>query len=257
MLIFSYGNTAFYKPYVAKFVFLIGKTENSSDYDELDQHDDILVGNFVDSFQNLTFKDSMFFAWALEAAPHMEICYKGDDDIFLNPFSFVQLLRNQSITDEPYIWGDVMYNNKRRTDPSYGKYQDLVWNEELYPNYTSGACLFMNRAAVEVIHENIPKLPIIPIDDAFLAICMRNGGYGYENVINVEKPSKILKYPEIERTNLCYIEHSIGLHKYEPEMLECLWPKFLEQRKNCYMENSTEISKIGYQCDMKYVSFII
>ena len=49
-------------------MFLIGASADEPSSlveDELEEHDDILLGDFVDSFHNLTFKDSMFFTWTI------------------------------------------------------------------------------------------------------------------------------------------------------------------------------------------------
>ena len=73
----------------------------------------------------------------------------------------------------------------------WDKYVDLVFNEDHYPPYVSGASLFMNKAAVDVIKENIRKMPMIPIDDAFLGICLREGGYSGNHVVNVPQMIKV------------------------------------------------------------------
>jgi hypothetical protein len=85
-------------------------------------------------------------------------------------------------------------------DPSLGeeylgtgleKYVDVVWNETHYPPYCSGASLFMNKGAVNVMKNNIGKLPKIPIDDAFLGICMRKAGYSENHVGSIPKMIRV------------------------------------------------------------------
>ena len=66
-----------------------------------------------------------------------------------------------------------------------------MFNEDYYPPYVSGASLFMNKAAVDVIKESIRKMPMIPIDDAFLGICLREGGYSGNHVVNVAQMIKV------------------------------------------------------------------
>ena len=57
------------------------------------------------------------------------------------------------------------------------KYEDLVWPKTKYPPYVSGGGLVMNRAAVQVLRNAIPKNPVIPIDDAFVGICLKSARY--------------------------------------------------------------------------------
>ena len=60
---------------------------------EIIRYNDALVGDFVDSFHNLTFKDSMLLKWTKEKCPSRFIL-KGDDDVFV---SFFALLNFRSL----------------------------------------------------------------------------------------------------------------------------------------------------------------
>ncbi len=113
--IFSYGKSIYYKKFgfTAKFVFLFGLPQNSSYLSELAEHDDMVVGNFHDSFQNLTYKDSMFFSWVSESIPNLKYCYKGDDDILLNPFRFNKFLVDNKRIVDPMIWGSRIKRGQR------------------------------------------------------------------------------------------------------------------------------------------------
>ena len=45
-------------------MFLFGNQKKETLRTEIDEFDDVLVGDFADSFHNLTFKDSMVLTWA-------------------------------------------------------------------------------------------------------------------------------------------------------------------------------------------------
>ena len=68
-----------------KVVFLLANKNLNQISAEAATYDDILAGDFLDSFHNLTFKDSMLMTWAIEKCPSKFI-FKGDDDILLNPY---------------------------------------------------------------------------------------------------------------------------------------------------------------------------
>lgn len=56
----SWGNSTYYTSYPVKFIFLLG-THADTDLKVLkeeEEHDDILLGDFQDSFHNLTYKGS-------------------------------------------------------------------------------------------------------------------------------------------------------------------------------------------------------
>ena len=78
-----------------------------------ESNSDILFGDFNEHLENLTFKDSMLFTWAKRNCPSLEYFFKGDDDIFLNPFALTELIQN-STGSFPRIYGEVKRNNKPR-----------------------------------------------------------------------------------------------------------------------------------------------
>ena len=74
--------------------------------EEQAQHDDILVGDFEESFYNLTFKDSLLLTWSKNHC-RAKFIFKGDDDIFLNPFKLESFLATAEV-DKPKIYGAVL-----------------------------------------------------------------------------------------------------------------------------------------------------
>ena len=56
---------------------------------EIQRYDDALIGDFVDSFHNLTFKDSMLLTWVKEEC-QARFILKGDDDVFVR-YLFVHI----------------------------------------------------------------------------------------------------------------------------------------------------------------------
>ena len=64
-------------------MFLFGKQNIELIQDEMKQYDDFLVGDFMDSFHNLTFKDSMILTWAKNDCPASFILKVRDQSYFL------------------------------------------------------------------------------------------------------------------------------------------------------------------------------
>lgn len=178
----SYGVNSLYKGFKAKFVFLIGASADEPSSlveDELEEHDDILFGDFVDSFHNLTFKDSMFFTWTIHNCPDVQWAFKGDDDVLVNPFGLMAFIEENKEYEEAGIWGNKLPQQPKVKKDKSGvgkKYGDDIWPEDKYPPYVSGGGLVINRKAIFALQENIKITPIIPIDDAFIGVCMRRAG---------------------------------------------------------------------------------
>ena len=69
----TWGNLDHFKNYPAQVVFLLGMESHSAkqnaEFKRLETNDDLIVGDFVDSFHNLTYKDSMFLTWVKHECP--------------------------------------------------------------------------------------------------------------------------------------------------------------------------------------------
>ena len=52
-----------------KLVFIFGSGNYKNLNSEIEKYDDILIGDFDESFHNLTFKDSLLFTWAKNDCP--------------------------------------------------------------------------------------------------------------------------------------------------------------------------------------------
>ncbi|CAG5127760.1 unnamed protein product [Candidula unifasciata] len=61
-------------------------------YTESATFGDIVMGNFTDSYRNLTIKHIMALNWALSHCPHVVYIAKADDDVIVNPFSLAKYL---------------------------------------------------------------------------------------------------------------------------------------------------------------------
>ena len=71
-------------------VFLFGKQDIGPIQKEIDRFGDALVGDFIDSFHNLTFKDAMILQWAQDSC-HARFILKGDDDVFVSSFVIISI----------------------------------------------------------------------------------------------------------------------------------------------------------------------
>ncbi len=75
----GWGNEKYFKKFKVKRVFLFGRGEEFYLKQEAENFDDILMGDFRESFYNLTFKDSMFFTWAVNSCTKTQFVFKGSD----------------------------------------------------------------------------------------------------------------------------------------------------------------------------------
>lgn len=81
-----------------KHVFLLGETTEElfkTIFEEHQQYGDIVQGNFIDSYRNLTYKHVMGLKWANQYCPNAEFILKTDDDVFINIYQLKDLVRKR------------------------------------------------------------------------------------------------------------------------------------------------------------------
>lgn len=83
-----------------KFVFLFGETDDVI-YEEVikveyEKFKDIVQGNFLDTYKNLTYKHVMGLQWATQYCSNVKFVLKIDDDVFVNVEELKVLLEKLS-----------------------------------------------------------------------------------------------------------------------------------------------------------------
>ena len=100
----TWANINMLRTYNMRVVFLLGKHQNSTDVQtkiqqESDMYGDIVQGNFVDSYHNLTHKAVLGLRWVTENCRHAKFILKVDDDVFVKIFLLINdLLRTYAKT---------------------------------------------------------------------------------------------------------------------------------------------------------------
>ncbi|KAK3729054.1 hypothetical protein RRG08_005427 [Elysia crispata] len=89
---YIYGNIRNTRPYTIKIVFLVGLSKNSETEAQIRneslKYEDILQGNFVDHYFNLSYKTIMGYRWAQLHCRNIKLVCKVDDDVFVDIFKF-------------------------------------------------------------------------------------------------------------------------------------------------------------------------
>lgn len=156
-------------------VFLLAKTKNALTdvtqhalQDENRRFGDLLQGNFMESYRNLTYKHAMGLKWSSAACPHADFIFKMDDDIVVDLYQIVQLLepyKNPTFDFLGYVFDQVrpirMKANKWYV--TKGEY-----SRNYYPKFVSGWFYVTTPASAAKIVEQASHLRYFWIDDVFL-----------------------------------------------------------------------------------------
>ena len=223
------GGQELTNPIIIKRLFLLADSGNKY-YEpllkqEFEEYHDILQGDFIDSFRNLTLKDIMFLNWQQVYCPQVQFIFKGDDDVFVNVFNVLKYIEGQSLENQMGLFtGSVLYPSPRITDPRSKYYvSSNLWSEKYYPPYVSGGGFIMSSFIANQIFEVMKVLPIIPIDDAFVGICLEKMGVKPIN-------HKGFKSWGLRRgsKDVCVFRDIMTLHKMDPDEMGRSWLLLLE-----------------------------
>ncbi|KAK3798769.1 hypothetical protein RRG08_018612 [Elysia crispata] len=131
---------------------------------------DIVVGNFNDTYGNLSLKMTVIISWVAKYCPNVEAVVKVDMDTFVNVDLLSALLHELPRKTHPmYVFGK---QHKAIIPPVV---RTGVWTvpENLYPfaffpKYIYGHSYVISGPAVNLLASSFPYFPIIPNEDAFV-----------------------------------------------------------------------------------------
>jgi hypothetical protein len=108
------------------------------------EHGDILVGDFIESYHNLTYKHLMGLTWVGRYCSHAEFLVKQDDDIVVDYYQLNELLQKPPFTyilanNGHVIIGKVLKDQKviRNLTSKWGVTQE-EYKRDVFPPFVSG-----------------------------------------------------------------------------------------------------------------------
>ncbi|XP_055296054.1 beta-1,3-galactosyltransferase 5-like isoform X2 [Sitodiplosis mosellana] len=150
--------------------FLMGMVQSSSLQkrinDEDAQFNDIIQGNFIDSYHNLTYKHTMALKWFTDNCPDVKYLLKLDDDVFVNiPAMHKFLATNKN--DQKFILG-IYFPPQETCRQGKWKisYEDII--ENFVPEYASGQSVIYSNDFVREAYKKTFTTKFLWIDDLYI-----------------------------------------------------------------------------------------
>ncbi|XP_043934946.1 beta-1,3-galactosyltransferase 5-like [Protopterus annectens] len=220
-------------------IFMIGQKSDgivSSDVlEEKEMYRDILVGNYVDTYRNLTLKVMHGLKWSLvHCRPHYIL--KTDDDCFVNTDRLPQFLMEHNLIKERLYIGSLFTKEKRHVirEPLSKWYVSKDdYSKEFYPPYASGIGYVLSLDSALVILVAAERVHPIPVEDAYVGILAKEGG------ITVKSSGRFTKHNVNWR--VCNYRYLMVIHHVSAEEQETACEKMLRARTDCL--NNEEIIK--------------
>lgn len=214
-----------------KTLFLLGKSSSvaeKANHQKLVEYEDYIYGDilqwdFLDSFFNLTLKETHFLKWFHIYCPSVRYVFKGDDDVFVSVENIFEYLESSNHGKNLFV-GDVIFKAKpiRKKENKYYIPQAL-YNKTHYPPYAGGGGFLMDGTLARRLYWVADTLELYPIDDVFLGMCLevlqvtpiKHNAFKTFGLVK-NKSSKLNREP-------CFFKSMIVVHKLLPSDLMHMW----------------------------------
>jgi hypothetical protein len=182
-------------------VFIIGKTNDSNNKSNIDKllhleqqkYNDLIQGNFIDSYRNLSYKSLIAWKWIKNNCNKASYIIKLDDDVFLNIFKLKKILNNHNIfkaTSNSFIC-KVPDSSPIRDPNSKWFVTENEFNVKLYengtnnggyPSYCSGVGVVMTPDIISKLYLKSFQIKLFWIDDVYVGILGKYINVKFENI---------------------------------------------------------------------------
>lgn len=155
----------------ARRYFLLGAVNSTSLQSQLNQENyvfnDIIQGNFMDAYRNMTYKHIMALKWFVYNCSKLKYLLKTDDDVFVNTPAVYEFLQNND-THQTTNYLFCIKTEGARVKRSYRSKWRVSTKEfpgRYYPPYCPGFSILYSRDVVFRLYREAQQLPYFWIDD--------------------------------------------------------------------------------------------
>ena len=173
----TFGQNNLFSHMIHRTVFLLGKTPSVESTQQIKaealQYNDIIQGDFHDSYHNLTLKGIMGLRWINQSCPNLKVIVKIDDDVYVNVFRLLVNWMPKFVTKAPALGCEllskgksIIYRDKRKkwtVDDNY------FHGFDSFPfQHCKGYYVVMTGDLVAPFLEAAKITPFFWIDDVYL-----------------------------------------------------------------------------------------
>ncbi|XP_070541732.1 uncharacterized protein [Ptychodera flava] len=227
-------------------LFLIGKTfDTQLDADVLQEsrtHEDVIVVDIRDSYENMTLKTVMMLKWTSLYCTNAKYILKADDDVFVNLHDLVVTL-----IDQPISRFVLAYVHKKTWPLRDRKHKWYVSEDEWplnepYPPYPNGPAYVMSYDVATKIYSSSYTTELFRFEDVYIGINLRHIGIVPTHSDRFDNFGKL-------RT-ICELKGSLSSHYVHEDMMYKLWRqteewgKFVHCKTNDIASSYQNIDKV-------------
>ena len=177
----TWGSVKEYSGAQIRTVFLVGeftqpKTKSTWQLNERlkaesDTHGDLIKGNFVDNYANLTYKTVMGLYWVNIYCSRASFVMKADDDVSINLYKLINFLQEISQTQSKlsnFFYGNLgnQFPPRSMSSKWYISFSD--YKHRLYPPYCKGPGYILSNEVASQIYSATTKVPFLWLEDVYI-----------------------------------------------------------------------------------------
>ncbi|KFB48699.1 AGAP006142-PA-like protein [Anopheles sinensis] len=156
----------------AKLIFLMGAVSSGALQRDIEQesltHDDIVQGNFVDAYRNMTYKHVMALKWFTYHCPGARYLLKTDDDVFINTPVLYDVLERVAPQQNLLLCQLVTKLAVKRTHRSKWFVSWREYPAPYYPPHCPGYSILYSHDVARQLYHEAQRQPFFWIDDVHI-----------------------------------------------------------------------------------------
>ncbi|XP_057315988.1 lactosylceramide 1,3-N-acetyl-beta-D-glucosaminyltransferase-like [Hydractinia symbiolongicarpus] len=174
------------KNITCKLVFFMGTTRNPTRIsDEAEKFQDIIVVDYIDTYDLITRKLLATFKWSMKYKP--KFILKADDDVYIHLPRLIMKL--QHVKTQNY-YGGVVFQTTVSRDKSHKHYvSHRYFNETWYPPFCLGALFVFTGSILQSLLQATSTNPPFSVDDAYVGTLMNHLGVRPQSIDGFVKVS--------------------------------------------------------------------
>mgnify|MGYP001800962519 FL=1 len=155
-----------------KYMFLVGKPADVETQEKLEeengQFQDMVQGDFIDSYENLTIKSLFLLKWASENCASAKYIFKLDDDVYAVLEDIRFHLKMNHVNFSPYTILGSIFNGAVPILDSKNKWHVKNFHEAVFPRYVSGTAYIISQKLLRPLFQAGVNLPFVRLEDVFV-----------------------------------------------------------------------------------------
>ncbi|XP_063001046.1 beta-1,3-galactosyltransferase 9 [Elgaria multicarinata webbii] len=177
----TWANLTHAKSYSTLALFVLGKPSSEAIQQEvikeMEKHQDLIQGAFLDSPENQTIKTVMAMEWIITFCSQARFILKTDEGMFINLPTLVEYLLNLRTHPEDIYLGRLVHQEMPNRDPQSHSFVSLQkYPEKYYPDYCSATAFVISQDVARKIYVTSKEVPLSLPPGIFVGICAKEAG---------------------------------------------------------------------------------